>query len=170
MKTITGQVLSTTPISLSKAASILSKFVNADTNASPALCAYLRRASVSFNELSQLHKELKSSRKHKTSKSEIVAEEEKPTRSVLFNQQLTHPELRESSHGLSNGVESKIKKDKKKNERGELTVNGSGIEVVEEKTMNKKKRKSGEIEEGKEIHSEESPIKKKKKRKTEEHS
>ncbi|KAJ0084097.1 hypothetical protein Patl1_30812 [Pistacia atlantica] len=68
MKTVTGRVLSTTPISLSKATSILSKFVNADTNASPALCAYLRRASVSFNELSQLHKELKSSRKHKISK------------------------------------------------------------------------------------------------------
>ncbi|KAJ0020187.1 hypothetical protein Pint_32270 [Pistacia integerrima] len=156
MKTVTGRVLSTTPISLSKAASILSKFVNADTNASPALCAYLRRASVSFNELSQLHKELKSSRKHKISKSDIVAEEEKPTR--------------KSSHGLSNGLESKINKDKKKKEGGELTVNGSGIEVVEEKTMKKKKRKSGEIEEGKEIHSEESPIKKKKKRKTEEHS
>ncbi|XP_031282398.1 uncharacterized protein LOC116140969 [Pistacia vera] len=169
MKTVTGRVLSTTPISLSKAASILSKFVNADTNASPALCAYLRRASVSFNELSQLHKELKSNRKHKISKSDIVAEEEKPTRSVLSDQQLTHPELRESSHGLSNGLESKINKDKKKKERGELTVNGSGIEVVEEKTM-KKKRKSGEIEEGEEIHSEESPIKKKKKRKTEEHS
>ncbi|XP_044482100.1 uncharacterized protein LOC123208639 [Mangifera indica] len=167
MKTITGKVLSTSSIPLSKASSILSKFANADTNASPALCAYLRRASVAFNELSQLHKELKSNRKSKTSNSEILAEEEKPTRSVLSNQQTGLPELRESSHGLSNGVESKKKNDKKK-ERGEF-VNGSGIVVVKEKTA-KKKRKSGEIEERKEIYSGESPIKKKKKRKTEEHS
>ncbi|XP_044504746.1 protein PXR1-like [Mangifera indica] len=170
MKTITGQVLSTSQISLSKAASTLSKFVNADTNASPALCAYLRRASVSFIELSQLHKELKSGRKHKTSKSDIIAEEEKPTRSVLSNQLPSHPELRESSHGVSNGIESKIKKEKKeKRERSEF-VNVNGVLEVEEKTAKKKKRKIGEIEEGQAIHSEESPIKKKKKRKTEEHS
>ncbi|XP_022947113.1 DEAD-box ATP-dependent RNA helicase 42-like isoform X1 [Cucurbita moschata] len=62
MKTITGNVVSSKPISLSKAASTLSSFLSVDNGASKALCAYLRRASASFNELKQLHKDLKSSR------------------------------------------------------------------------------------------------------------
>ncbi|KAL0537705.1 hypothetical protein IC582_026690 [Cucumis melo] len=67
MKTVTGSVVSSKPISISKAASTLSSFLSADNGASKALCAYLRRASDSFNELKHLHKELKSSpsvRKH----------------------------------------------------------------------------------------------------------
>ncbi|CAK9314457.1 unnamed protein product [Citrullus colocynthis] len=62
MKTVTGTVVSSKPISISKAASTLSSFLSVDNGASQALCAYLRRASASFNELKQLHKELKSSR------------------------------------------------------------------------------------------------------------
>ncbi|XP_038902882.1 probable xyloglucan galactosyltransferase GT11 [Benincasa hispida] len=62
MKTVTGSVVSSKPISISKAASTLSSFLSVDNGASQALCAYLRRASASFNELKQLHKELKSSR------------------------------------------------------------------------------------------------------------
>ncbi|XP_022986894.1 cylicin-1-like [Cucurbita maxima] len=62
MKTVTGSIVSSKPISISKAASTLSSFLSVDNGASKAICAYLRRASASFNELKQLHKELKSSR------------------------------------------------------------------------------------------------------------
>ena len=62
MKTISGKAISSKPVSLSKAAKILSKFVSAENGASQAISAYLHQTSAVFNELNQLHKELKSSR------------------------------------------------------------------------------------------------------------
>ncbi|CAL1361025.1 unnamed protein product [Linum trigynum] len=54
MKSVTGEIVLSTPVSLSNAASILSQFVSADTGASQALNAYLRRANSAFNELVRL--------------------------------------------------------------------------------------------------------------------
>ncbi|CAL1403266.1 unnamed protein product [Linum trigynum] len=54
MKSVTGEIVSSTPVSLSKAASILSQFVSADTGASQAVNAYLRRANSAFDELVRL--------------------------------------------------------------------------------------------------------------------
>lgn len=69
MKTVSGKVESCEPVSLSKAAKILSKFASSDNGASPAFAAYLRRASASFDELAQLHKGYKrSGSKHKVKK------------------------------------------------------------------------------------------------------
>ncbi|KAK7310719.1 hypothetical protein RJT34_08403 [Clitoria ternatea] len=65
MKTVTGRCDSSKDVSLSKAAKIIAKFVSADNGASHAINAYLRRASASFNELNQLHKEIKSPHSHK---------------------------------------------------------------------------------------------------------
>ena len=59
MKKICGKPVSEKPISLSKAAKILSKFISAENGASHVINAYLHRASSSFSELNQLHKELK---------------------------------------------------------------------------------------------------------------
>ncbi|KAL7247605.1 hypothetical protein ACSBR2_002510 [Camellia fascicularis] len=59
MKTVSGEVISTKPISLSKSAKVLSNFVSADTGGSQAVSSYLTRASASFNALVQFHKELK---------------------------------------------------------------------------------------------------------------
>lgn len=76
MKTISGKVVSSKPVSLYKAARILSKFASSDNGASPAFAAYLKRASASFNELVQLHKELKGSspeRKRKEHRSDNAA-------------------------------------------------------------------------------------------------
>lgn len=146
MKSVKGQVLSTTPISISKAAKILSKFVYADTSASQAVCAYLRRASASFNELNQLHKELKSHRKHKITKSKIVTEDGEPTQSFISNR--------------SDGEESerknhKKKKKRKKNEeqRGWVgdTVEKEG-ETVEDKVRIKIEESDLGVETGKSKH------------------
>ncbi|CAJ1972871.1 unnamed protein product [Sphenostylis stenocarpa] len=65
MKTISGHCLSVKDVSLSKAAKILSKFVSADNGTSHIINAYLHRASASFTELNQIHKELESSQSHK---------------------------------------------------------------------------------------------------------
>ncbi|GAY38216.1 hypothetical protein CUMW_035020 [Citrus unshiu] len=144
MKSVKGQVLSTTPISISKAAKILSKFVYADTSASQAVCAYLRRASASFNELNQLHKELKSHRKHKITKSKIVTEDGEPTQSFISNR--------------SDGEESerknhKKKKKKKKEQRGWVgdTVEKEG-ETVEDKVRIKIEESDLGVETGKSKH------------------
>ncbi|XVF46431.1 hypothetical protein PTKIN_Ptkin03bG0026200 [Pterospermum kingtungense] len=58
MKTVTGKMASSTPISVSKVAKIIAKFAATDNGASQAIGAYLRRTSSSFNELKQLHREM----------------------------------------------------------------------------------------------------------------
>ncbi|XP_058100063.1 uncharacterized protein LOC131244537 [Magnolia sinica] len=63
MKPVTRRVISSHPISLSKAARVLSRFVSTNTSSSMsshALSAYLKRSSSSFNELLQFHRDLKS--------------------------------------------------------------------------------------------------------------
>lgn len=72
MKTVTGSVLSTKPVSLSSAAKNLSAFASLEeeNGASDAVRVYLKRASDAFNSLVQFHKELKaphSNRKRKAS-------------------------------------------------------------------------------------------------------
>ncbi|KAB5530044.1 hypothetical protein DKX38_020125 [Salix brachista] len=64
MKTVTGKITKSTPVTIAKAASILSKFVSTDTGASQALNAYLRRATAAFDELARLHSK-SDRRKHK---------------------------------------------------------------------------------------------------------
>lgn len=59
MKTVSGEVVSCKTVSLSKASRILSKFACLDNGAAPAFALYVRRASAAFDELAQLHKELK---------------------------------------------------------------------------------------------------------------
>ncbi|XP_057548130.1 uncharacterized protein LOC130826565 [Amaranthus tricolor] len=73
MNRVKGQVVSSKPVSFSKAARILSKFVSSDNEASPAFAAYLKRAMGSFNELVQLHKDCKNSRSQHKGKLEIEA-------------------------------------------------------------------------------------------------
>lgn len=65
MKTVSGNCVSSKQTSLSKAAKILSKFVSVDNGASQVTSAYLHRASAAFDELNQLHKELKLPHSHK---------------------------------------------------------------------------------------------------------
>jgi hypothetical protein len=77
MKTVIGEVLSSKPISLKKATSTLSTFVSTENGASPAVCAYLRRALASFKELRQHGKELGGPRyeqRHYRPKSETLSD------------------------------------------------------------------------------------------------
>ncbi|TXG73954.1 hypothetical protein EZV62_002533 [Acer yangbiense] len=154
MKTVTGRVLSTKPISISKAASILSNFVSAETGASQAVCAYLRRTSISFHELSQLHKELKPNRKQKTPKSKTAAADENPTRSAISSQRELTQELSRGT-GDDFGGESEKKKNKKKRSEIENLEESKGETGIEEdgnlgienerKKTQKKHRKEKEI-------------------------
>ncbi|XP_057954761.1 uncharacterized protein LOC131148842 [Malania oleifera] len=167
MKTVSGKVASSKPISLSKAAKVLSKFVSADTGASPAVSAYLRRASDSFNELALLHRELRasqSSHKHRKPRSEpngrIIANPEGAKEN--FRDERPAPE--EQSYGRdfdgteeTDGARRKHKKNKKErfddvaidSPEVEETVDRGSVQVVEERgKKERKKRKSGEVQDG----------------------
>ncbi|KAK2985573.1 hypothetical protein RJ640_025006 [Escallonia rubra] len=61
MKSISGRVISSKPISLSKAAETLANFASSDNGASQAVSTYLKRAAAEFTELAHFHKQLKSS-------------------------------------------------------------------------------------------------------------
>ena len=85
MKTVTGRVNSAKPISLSKAATLLSGFVSSENGASQDVSAYLRRASGAFIELKSIHREIKSketklSSKKRKSHREMGSEERKKSK------------------------------------------------------------------------------------------
>ncbi|KAG2670255.1 hypothetical protein I3760_14G077200 [Carya illinoinensis] len=118
MKTVSGEVLSSKPISLKKATSILSTFASTDNGASPAICAYLRRALASFKELRHQEKELgarRSERKQERPRPEIVSEVEavpvNPPRSAEVSPAPSHKQKR---HRLDSNISgSPVGKDDK---------------------------------------------------------
>nr|GLL36225.1 uncharacterized protein LOC109150910 [Ipomoea trifida] len=59
MKTISGKVISTKPVSLSDAAVIISDFAATETGASDAVSVYIRRAADAFSQLVQFHHDLR---------------------------------------------------------------------------------------------------------------
>ncbi|KAG8496278.1 hypothetical protein CXB51_009255 [Gossypium anomalum] len=137
MKTVTGKILSSTPVSVSKAAKIIANFAATDNGASQAISAYLRRASASFSELKQLHKELRkpsrSDRKHKKSKSETTVDgaRESSLEPSEFNSAREDVELsQEAGHGYRDG-ERKKQKNKKKKAKGE-DIDVGGKIVIED--------------------------------------
>ncbi|KAL2317912.1 hypothetical protein Fmac_031788 [Flemingia macrophylla] len=107
MKTISGHCVSVKDISLSKATKILSKFVSADNGASHGINAYLHRASMAFDELNQLHKDLELSRSHKKKHRTETGDGsgrvvENSARSVDFNQELIHGHVKSNKFGSEN--------------------------------------------------------------------
>lgn len=63
MRAVTGEVTSSNPIFLSKAAAVLSRFTASETGARPDVAAYLRRTVTAFNELVAVHHEIRAHRK-----------------------------------------------------------------------------------------------------------
>ncbi|CAI0545279.1 unnamed protein product [Linum tenue] len=133
MKSVTGEIVSSTPVSLSKAASILSQFVSADTGASQAVNAYLRRANSAFDELVRLRS--KSERRARENHSSVPTVDER----VQLSKGTAQPQLNsEEPH-----------KRKKKKEEDEVKVEeelrkGEG-NVEEEELSNKKKTKKSDL-------------------------
>ncbi|KAL6329371.1 hypothetical protein AAG906_017681 [Vitis piasezkii] len=129
MKTISGRVTSSNAISL-KATSVLTTFVAAETGASQAVAAYLRRTVEAFNELTQLHRELKGSksgRKHKRAKEG----HENPRLPELTNEYDIETESAKGSH-----------EKKKKKKRKSAEVEEGGVDYSEEQQSKKKRKKS----------------------------
>ncbi|CAN0911538.1 hypothetical protein LINGRAHAP2_LOCUS26925 [Linum grandiflorum] len=147
MKSVTGEIKSTTPVTLSRAAGILSDFVARDTGASQAVTAYLRRATSAFDELVQFHNSLP--RRYEKHKSDITtAAAAGPTTSLAAVdedprrvQQSNHTalsELNRPNHSNDSKKKSKSKSVVVKEEQRKGEGNG---EVGEESISKKKKKK-----------------------------
>ncbi|KAF8396661.1 hypothetical protein HHK36_018286 [Tetracentron sinense] len=170
MKTISGKVVSSKPISLSKAASVLSTFVSAETGASQAVSAYLRRASFSFTELVQFHRELKSGRSERKQRKIRLEDVDNgnPTDAVENpredggrildseeDQSYVHYGTSKGGNFDDEGRDIGRKKKKKKKKKREINDNraeeresGGGVGIEVEKGKERKKRKYVEVEDG----------------------
>lgn len=122
MKTVSGNVISSKPISLPKAAKILSTFVTVENGASHAISAYLQRASTAFDELVHLHKELKADKsEHKSKHRKLDSAKELPQetelsaepRETVTRETVTDDLNEEPSHGEHEGFGGNRKKQKK---------------------------------------------------------
>ncbi|KAF5752801.1 transcriptional regulator ATRX [Tripterygium wilfordii] len=149
MKTVKAKVLSSTPIRISKAASILSKFASTENGASQAIGAYLRRASDAFNELAQVHKEKKSSssRSHRKNLSGYETEATVNTRAPKQSQEPIQPEPKPeklSQEPSGDGEEIERKRHKKKGvEKVEFGNSFNEEVILEAKTVEATPVRSG---------------------------
>lgn len=159
MKTVTGRVVSAEPISLSKAATLLSEFASSDNRASQDVSAYLRQASAAFTELKSFHREIKS----KETKPSSDARRERNVTGEFDGGKIRDRKSEAMSEDSVYGREQEDKKKKKKN-KYEDVIDEKVKEKLEdeersvERKERKKKRKSEE-----EMGSEERKNKKKRK-------
>ncbi|XP_039043540.1 nucleolar protein 58-like [Hibiscus syriacus] len=176
MKTLTGKILSSTPISVSKAAKIITNFAATDNGASQAISAYLRRASASFSELKQLHRELqkpsRSNLKHKKSKSETTVDgaRESSLEPSVFNLTREDVELsQEASRGHGDGDANRKKHKKKKDKNDEINFrdNGGKIGIKDGETKRKEEKNEAKFgEDESKTATEQSEVKKQKEEKS----
>ncbi|CAN1226959.1 hypothetical protein LINGRAPRIM_LOCUS1127 [Linum grandiflorum] len=137
MKSVTGEIKSTTPVTLSRAAGILSDFVARDTGASQAVTAYLRRATSAFDELVQFHNSLP--RRYEKHKSAV---DEDPRR-VQQSNHTALSELNRPNHSNDSKKKSKSQSVVVKEEQRKGEGNGEVGEESISKKKKKKKEKSG---------------------------
>ncbi|CAI9272405.1 unnamed protein product [Lactuca saligna] len=132
MKTVSGKIVSTKAVNLSKAANILSKFVTSDNGASQSVSAYLRRASVAFNELVYFKKHNKLKKK---------ANEDASTISDISQRNLEEDDVRvPKNDNVEDKSEDKKKKKKKKKKRKNVEVDGGEIGNLEGPERKKRRR------------------------------
>ncbi|XP_074563192.1 uncharacterized protein LOC141819834 [Curcuma longa] len=70
MKAVTGTVVSSKRISLSKAAAVLSRFAANENAARPEVAAFVHRASAAFDELVHFHREIRAARRRPEERNE----------------------------------------------------------------------------------------------------
>ncbi|CAH8333820.1 unnamed protein product [Eruca vesicaria subsp. sativa] len=136
MKTVTGRVSNAKPISLAKAATLLSGFVSSETQASQDVSAYLRRASAAFAELKSFHREIRST----NPKFELGGA--KGTDDLVENANVTGDE---SVHGRKQ--DKKKKKKRVKENKEEDVVEEKVMVKLEDEQKNKERKKKKSKEE-----------------------
>ncbi|KAM4083142.1 hypothetical protein ACJW30_08G034100 [Castanea mollissima] len=166
MKTVSGRVLSSKPISLKKATTTLSTFVASDNGASPVISAYLRRALSAFKELRQHEKELRAPGSDRTSdwsKSEFLSEGDtvgvnsSQIQSIEVSQAPSHkPKKRLRPESIDSFGENLIPADNGSagENSGRAAESGHGdqetsLEIESDRKKHKKKKKKEEEEKAK---------------------
>ncbi|KAL2233210.1 protein pxr1 [Sesamum indicum] len=142
MRKISGQVLSTKPVSLARAAKLVSRFAGVDNGSSSAVSLYLQRTAEAFNHLVQFH-----------SKRKTGDLENSPDRKRVQNEQTDglekNPYGKEAQDGKRRG------KRERKTETGvaeenpfedEVRVSKSGAEEQMKEKKKKKKRESDGVD------------------------
>lgn len=144
----------------------MNSFISIETGDPGALSVYLRRTSAAFNELVQIHKDIKAGRSDRKRKKDQTLEN--------GNLIEVKEKLGEDSYGYEEDkIRKKEKKKKKisdgsKHDNDEILERESVKDEVKKKSKERKKRKKEEAEDGQFDNSEEQHImKKKKKRKHE---
>ncbi|KAF3325828.1 protein FAM133-like protein [Carex littledalei] len=147
MSAVTGSIVSSKSISLSRAARTLRKFVESDTAAKPDIAAYLRRTSAAFNDLIEFHNEIK----HRKYKNAGIEEMEEESCMGLGSEQCGGDDgaVREVEDG--DWASEKKKKKKKRKRENVDTKSDDGFDQVEKEINSeadtgrkKKKRKHSE--------------------------
>ncbi|KAJ4982093.1 hypothetical protein NE237_032930 [Protea cynaroides] len=168
MKTIKGIITSSKPISLVKAASVLHKFINEDTEASKMVSEYLERTSASFDEHVQFHNELKGRSRHKHKKIRMETVEFGALADSVEEQGFKNRRKPKGGDFDDEGMNSQRKRKKDFSDFGleaKVREGKAGVWIVEEKRDKTKKRKKEEAEDGELNDSEERHIRKNKKSK-----
>lgn len=167
MKTVSGTIISSKPINLSKAANILSNFVTSDNGASQSVSTYLRRTCAAFNELVYFKKHHKQKKHRPMEESSSKSDDINPRYSedaarVLengggVNKKFDHGPVgidEKENVDVEDNLEKKEKKKKKKKKSKGSLGNGEfeeENEIVKENSEEKKKRKNAEVEGNDEI-------------------
>ncbi|KAG2311051.1 hypothetical protein Bca4012_025516 [Brassica carinata] len=146
MKTVTGRVTSEKPISLSKAATLLSSFVSSETEASQDVAAYLRRASDAFTELKSFHREIRSSTKPAESEprfGENELEDEK--------RKSREEDAVEEKETVKWEEEPRKKERKKKSREEDVVEEKVDVKLEEEQRNDEKKKKKSKKNKGEDV-------------------
>ncbi|KAL0843519.1 hypothetical protein Bca101_016764 [Brassica carinata] len=143
MKTVTGSVNNAKPISLAKAATLLSGFVSSETQASQDVSAYLRRASAAFTELRSFHREIRSANPNPNSEARHPKEELSRAKGIddLVEKETVTGE--ESVHGRK---QDEKKKEKRKENKEEDFVEEKVMVKLEDEQRNKERKKKNKDE------------------------
>ncbi|XP_009131957.1 protein pxr1 [Brassica rapa] len=136
MKTVTGSVNSAKPISLAKAATLLSGFVSSETQASQDVSAYLRRASAAFTELRSFHRKIRSANQ-KSELQELGGA--KGIDDSVENEAVTGEE---SVHGRKQDEIKEVKKKRKENEEEDVVEEKVMVKLEDEQRSKERKKKS----------------------------
>lgn len=149
MKTVSGKVTSTIPISLSAAAKSVSKFASSNHEASHAVSLYLQRAADSFNHLVKVHQKLNPQNEHSTDdiKVDEISESKKnrevglKVENVVKNEDIPNGYLENKKiKNLGKSAKNdKAKKDKVKDQK--LIKTEQRVDIGEGETVKSKKNK-----------------------------
>ncbi|KAL0326764.1 UNVERIFIED_CONTAM: hypothetical protein Sangu_1754400 [Sesamum angustifolium] len=140
MRKISGQVLSTKPVSLARAAKLVSRFAGVDNGSSAAVSLYLQRTAEAFNHLVQFHN------KRKTGTDLENSPERKRVQKSQTDRPEKNPDGKEAQDGKSRGKRGR------KTETGVAEENPFEDEVkdsksgAEEQMKEKRKKKKKERE------------------------